>query len=348
MSILKLLDRPIAFHRIFAEISGSVSAGIFLSQAFYWSQRTHDADGWFWKTQDDWFEETYLTRYEQEGARKKLIALGILEEEKRGIPAKLFYRLNETTLEAFVQDYATKYGVFPHTGQGKNPALDGGKPANILYTENTSEITPSLDQNRSEGAIEREIEISLTPDQEPLTNKQLAALKRKEKAQIINLEFERFWEIVDFKQSKEQARRKFIASGVPVDALIQKRIEHQDWHLANKGCTTYLKRVASWLEKRGWEDEMEPTKPPTIAHSAETESKPPAPTQSELLVEAQKFIDLGWIEISYTNNIHLDLYPESKRLIAKTAWGRWIPQERWGTMLEDLARDLKKDLKNSR
>jgi hypothetical protein len=97
-NVLGLLDRPIAYHRIFAELGGSVTAGVFLSQAVYWSQRTTDPDGWFWKTQKEWHEETYLKRSEQEIARRELRAAGILEEKKKGVPAKLYFRVNLETL----------------------------------------------------------------------------------------------------------------------------------------------------------------------------------------------------------------------------------------------------------
>ncbi len=173
MSILNLLDRPIAYHRTFAAISGSICAGIFLSQAFYWSQRTADPDGWFWKTQEQWFDETFMTRYEQETARKKLVAIGVLEQKKQGIPAKLFYRINRKALEIKMQKYADSFaeiqqtGVmesskqvcgkptgkddgFPHTGVMDSNIQACGKPTSILYTETTSEIisetTPETDQ----------------------------------------------------------------------------------------------------------------------------------------------------------------------------------------------------------
>lgn len=89
-----LLGRPIAFHRSFATISGSVTAGLMLSQAYYWSDKTKDPDGWFWKTQEQWEEETGLGRYEQETARKQLVQRGLMQECRRGIPARLYFRLN--------------------------------------------------------------------------------------------------------------------------------------------------------------------------------------------------------------------------------------------------------------
>ncbi len=96
--LLHLLDRPIAFHRCFVDITGSVTAALMLSQAIYWQKRTKDHDGWWYKTRDEWTEETGMKRKEQEGARKRLRELGILHEQLRGVPATLWYRVDEIRL----------------------------------------------------------------------------------------------------------------------------------------------------------------------------------------------------------------------------------------------------------
>ena len=103
MSILQALDRPIAFHRIFAQITGSACAGLFLSQAWYWSTRTSDPDGWFWKTGQEWEEETVLTVKQQRAVRKKLVELEILEERSNTWPKKTYYRVNKENLENLIQ-----------------------------------------------------------------------------------------------------------------------------------------------------------------------------------------------------------------------------------------------------
>ena len=100
-----LLDRPIAYHRCFVTLTGSVTAAVMLSQAFYWSNRTEDPEGWFWKTQEQWTEETGLTRFEQETARKKLRSLGIWEEKREGVPAKLFFRLNIKAISELLKSH---------------------------------------------------------------------------------------------------------------------------------------------------------------------------------------------------------------------------------------------------
>ena len=101
----QLLERPVAYHRIFAAIGGGASAGLMLSQAMYWTSRTQDATGWFYKTATDWEFELGLSRWEVEGARRKLRTLGLLREEKRGIPMKIYYRLELEALAEAVNGY---------------------------------------------------------------------------------------------------------------------------------------------------------------------------------------------------------------------------------------------------
>lgn len=132
MSIESLLDRPIAFQRVFVSLGAGVTGALLLSQAVYWSRRSTLRGGWFYKTREEWEEETGLTRREQEGARKKLRDLGVLEEKKQGIPCKTYYRINTDRLQTCLH---------------KTAQLDGTKPSNWVeqnrppITEITTETT---------------------------------------------------------------------------------------------------------------------------------------------------------------------------------------------------------------
>lgn len=98
-----LLGKPIAFHRIYVQLAGSITAALMLSQAVYWSQRPSQPDGSFWKTTEEWEEETGLSRREQDTARKALRRLPFWYEKRRGIPAKMFYRVDLNGLFEFLQ-----------------------------------------------------------------------------------------------------------------------------------------------------------------------------------------------------------------------------------------------------
>ncbi|MDH2438105.1 replication protein RepO [Klebsiella pneumoniae] len=144
MNILPLLDRPIAFQRSFIRLDIGVTAALFLSQMTYWTNRSDD-DGWVYKTQEEWEEETGLSRYEQEGARKKLRSIGVLLEKRKGVPARLFYKVDNNVLYQVLVD-ANKNAEKPHTGMWKTTKQVRGKPANFL-TENTTEnIDPPYPQ----------------------------------------------------------------------------------------------------------------------------------------------------------------------------------------------------------
>jgi hypothetical protein len=137
----KLLSRPVAFHRIFASIGGGSTEGLFLSQAYYWSQHTKDPEGWFYKTSEEWNEETALTRREQETARRSLRGLGILKEKRKGQPAKLFYQVDVECLYQLIYESST-----PNSQIAKSDKLDNkiaksdNQECHFLQTE-MSEVT---------------------------------------------------------------------------------------------------------------------------------------------------------------------------------------------------------------
>lgn len=86
----------VAFKRIYAEMAGGPIEGLLLTQILYWADvKENDNDGWFYKSQEDWYREIMINRYQLEKARKKLVDIGILETKKEGIPCRIYYRLKE-------------------------------------------------------------------------------------------------------------------------------------------------------------------------------------------------------------------------------------------------------------
>jgi hypothetical protein len=72
-------------------------AGLLLSQLIYWTRvgvHVIEHDGWIFKSREEWFAETGLSRYEQESARQKLVAANLVEEQRVGVPARLCFRVN--------------------------------------------------------------------------------------------------------------------------------------------------------------------------------------------------------------------------------------------------------------
>ncbi len=92
--LLEVFDLPVSFHRCLVPITGGVTAALMLSQAIWTTQTIEPSDnGWFSRSQEQWTEETGLSRWEQETARRALRSAGFLEERRVGMPAKLWFRV---------------------------------------------------------------------------------------------------------------------------------------------------------------------------------------------------------------------------------------------------------------
>jgi hypothetical protein len=144
MTFESLLDRPIAFHRCFVTLTGSIPAALMLSQAIYWSKRTTKGSAWFYKTQKEWEEETGLSRTEQDSARRKLRDLGFWFEDRRDVPAKLYFRVDAQKLQSRLQESCDLDEVKPAAKMQENP-----QP--LRLTETTTQKEPSLpSQGREE------------------------------------------------------------------------------------------------------------------------------------------------------------------------------------------------------
>lgn len=102
MKSLRLLDRSISFHRVFVRLTGSVTGALLLSQAVYWQNRTRAGDGWWWKTQEDWTEETGMSRHELATAKKACEPF--LDSKRAGIPCKTWWRVNADAIQAAIDE----------------------------------------------------------------------------------------------------------------------------------------------------------------------------------------------------------------------------------------------------
>ena len=104
--LLDVFDLPVTFHRCLVPVTGSVTAALMLSQAIWASQASEEADGWFTKSREEWEEETGLSRWEQQTARRVLRDGGFLEERRVGLPAKLCYRVRSEEVLRALQVHA--------------------------------------------------------------------------------------------------------------------------------------------------------------------------------------------------------------------------------------------------
>ena len=92
------------------QLCGSPNVARFLAQCLYWSDReiVKQRQGWFYKSRQEWKAETWLSRYQQEKARKQLRGMGLLKEERErtNIGIKLWFRVDKALLNVLLNQLA--------------------------------------------------------------------------------------------------------------------------------------------------------------------------------------------------------------------------------------------------
>ncbi len=94
-------EKIIAYSAGLAKALGSVKAGILMAQLLYWQGKGRNKE-WVYKTAEDIYEETGLSRREQETAIKICKAKGVLEVRVMGIPGTRHFRVNIEKLIALI------------------------------------------------------------------------------------------------------------------------------------------------------------------------------------------------------------------------------------------------------
>ncbi|MDT0510496.1 DnaT-like ssDNA-binding domain-containing protein [Halomonas sp. LES1] len=147
-----LLGRPVAYQPVFARLPGvTVQGAIFLSQALFLcnTPTARKRDGWFWKEQqgdsDSWEAETGMSAKQQVTARRQLVAIGVLEEVRKGVPAKTWYRVNTDVLALRLAEALSDEEV-------PEPPATPATAHNLPSGE--SENSPSENQESPEGSAQ--------------------------------------------------------------------------------------------------------------------------------------------------------------------------------------------------
>jgi hypothetical protein len=130
-------------------------AAILLNQILYWSSRTSDPEGWFYKTYDEWFNEIGLTRYQIERAlngdsrtRSKRLTLReigvhtVVRKAPTGNPT-VHYRIDMPLfigyLEAFLFQYNTAAQSVAETQQSAISIVNNVAEQNVTESPNETQ-----------------------------------------------------------------------------------------------------------------------------------------------------------------------------------------------------------------
>ena len=162
----EVLKRPIAYHGVLARMLKSPTAAIMLSQGIYWQGKAEEkGDYYFYVTGEQWYKQTGLTLENQMTARKLMSKKGIWLEVRKGVPARMFYRIDIvelwSQLEQFVEAEERDLQIqempksaisdSPNQVSVNNQNKSQGLPGTIIKTN--KEINKDYIENNSANAL---------------------------------------------------------------------------------------------------------------------------------------------------------------------------------------------------
>ena len=149
---LESLGRPVAYYPSLARALGSIKAAVFLAQLIYWTPRAKKADGWVFKTAEEWEADTGLTYEEQRGAKKILGEDGknVIEIRYARSAHTVYYRVKRDVLDALWEASGKIPGAQNHQGKslvapGEIPGGTRENPSSV--SETTTETTPETTEH---------------------------------------------------------------------------------------------------------------------------------------------------------------------------------------------------------
>jgi hypothetical protein len=135
-----LPNRTVGYSPDLARAVGGATTGLFLCQLLFQSDKGHDPNGWVYKSEAEMARETGLTKREQQTARRKLLALGVIQIVRRGFKFTYHFRIVWERLEQVIQQ----------SQRGQNVPTEKIQPARNVASQrdqNVSTDPPQWQQN---------------------------------------------------------------------------------------------------------------------------------------------------------------------------------------------------------
>lgn len=150
---LRSVGRPIAYYPVLAKRLGGVNAAVLFCQLFYWQDKAESPLG-VHKTRDELELETGLSHEEQATARRHLKKRGVLVETTKRIDHKVYFRIDETALEALL---AADPSETVNHGLGKpETPVSGNRKSRLGETVKTGSGKPGKTASRNRKPRSRE------------------------------------------------------------------------------------------------------------------------------------------------------------------------------------------------
>lgn len=192
---------------------------------------------WFYLTYKELERELGLTDYGIKKSKKYWKKLKVLDTEKRGIPAKLHYKINWRNVEKAY--HITSGGDFASTSQDDFTAT--------IYSETRKTKPEEKNNTKKENSDGRMFDVETDSN---------------ENEQVWNW-FNEFWDHYPRKYAKQKARKSweqlFIngpKKSCPTYNQVIEGIKKQAPVLAQREAT-YIPHASTWLNQKRWEDKVE-------------------------------------------------------------------------------------------
>jgi hypothetical protein len=121
--------------RVFIDLTGDHLAAMLLSQVLYWSDKTDDAEGWFYKTADEWQAELGMSNYQVKRAAAILETFGV-ETRVRKVKKtpKMHYRIDMP----FFINLFLKFLENQEASKSRSYAVENQETSKSMEVEETS------------------------------------------------------------------------------------------------------------------------------------------------------------------------------------------------------------------
>ena len=177
--LINLNQRPIAVYPIYIKLTGSVNAGLLLSQIMYWYGAMKGKT--FYKSDAEIMEETMLSVNELRHAKLRLKQMSFIKISLHGIPAKTHYTIDDKLLISEINECSLVESTKLNKSKPRNYNSDFNETNTENTTENTTKNTTVLSSKNSiEFCQNEEIEIIDSPKQK-LNPFSIVAEAQKEK-----------------------------------------------------------------------------------------------------------------------------------------------------------------------
>jgi hypothetical protein len=138
-----LPNRTVGYSPDLARIVGGATTGLFLSQLLFLSDKGASPDGWVYKSEQEMGRETGLTKREQQTARRKLIALGVIAIERRGFKFTYYFKIIWERLYQVIERFQREQNV------STDPDLIGAEeiePVQNVATDREQNVSTEMDE----------------------------------------------------------------------------------------------------------------------------------------------------------------------------------------------------------